>query len=110
MVTFDVRLSNTAGASDEWFAPFPGTDGAVALAMANAILTEGVYDEAFINGWTTSSIDELKQHLAENTPEWAEGVSGVPAADIRRIALEFAAAAPAATAGGSDVVKMKPGA
>ena len=24
MVSFDVRLSNTAGASDEWFAPFPG--------------------------------------------------------------------------------------
>ena len=97
MVTFDVRLSNTAGASDEWFAPFPGTDGAVALAMCNTILTEGVYDESFINGWTTSSIDELKEHLKESTPEWAEKISGVPAADIKRIALEFAAAAPAAT-------------
>ena len=37
MVTFDVRLSNTAGNSDEWFAPFPGTDGAVALAMAHSV-------------------------------------------------------------------------
>jgi anaerobic selenocysteine-containing dehydrogenase len=97
MVTFDVRLSNTAGASDEWFAPFPGTDGAVALAMSNAILTAGACDEKFINTWTTSSVDELKEHLKDNTPEWAEKVSGVPAADIRRIALEFAAAAPAAT-------------
>ncbi len=97
MVTFDVRLSNTAGASDEWFAPFPGTDGAVALAMSNAILTAGAHDETFINTWTTSSVDELKSHLKENTPEWAEKISGVPAADIRRIALEFAAAAPAAT-------------
>ncbi len=97
LVTFDVRLSNTAGASDEWFAPFPGTDGAVALAMCNAILTAGAYDEDFINHWTNSSIAELKQHLAEQTPEWAEKISGVPAADIKRIALEFAAAAPAAT-------------
>ena len=97
MVTFDVRLSNTAGASDEWFAPFPGTDGAVALAMSNAILTAGAHDEAFLNNWTTSSVDELKEHLKDNTPEWAEKISGVPAADIRRIALEFAAAAPAAT-------------
>ena len=32
----------------------------------------------------------LKQHLARYTPEWAEGVSTVPAADIRRIAREFA--------------------
>ena len=97
MVTFDVRLSNTAGASDEWFAPFPGTDGAVALAMCNAILTEGVHDKNFIDRWSTSSITELKEHLAECTPEWAEKISGVPAADIRRIALEFAAAAPKAT-------------
>jgi molybdopterin-containing oxidoreductase family molybdopterin binding subunit len=32
----------------------------------------------------------LKQHLRKYTPEWAEGVSTVPAADIRRIAREFA--------------------
>ncbi len=97
MVTFDVRLSNTAGASDEWFAPFPGTDGAVALAMGHAILKAGLQDNDFITKWTTVSVDELKEHLAEYTPEWAEKVSGVPAADISRIALEFAKAAPAAT-------------
>ena len=97
MVTFDVRLSNTAGASDEWFAPFPGTDGAVALAMSHAILAAGKHDADFLNNWTTCSVDELKAHLADHTPEWAEKVSGIPAADIRRIALEFADAAPAAT-------------
>ena len=97
MVTFDVRLSNTAGNSDEWFAPFPGSDGAVAMAMAHAILAADKHDADFINNWTTVSVDELKSHLKENTPEWAEKVSGIPAADIRRIALEFADAAPQAT-------------
>ena len=97
MVTFDVRLSNTAGNSDEWFAPFPGTDGAVALAMSQAILAAGKHDAEFLDQWTTSSVDELRKHLADSTPEWAEQVSGVPAEDIRRIALEFAEAAPAAT-------------
>lgn len=97
MVTFDVRLSNTAGNSDEWFAPFPGTDGAVALGMCHWILDQNKYDEEFLKTWTNVSIDELKAHLKEHTPEWAEKVSGVPAADIKRIALEFAAAAPAAT-------------
>lgn len=97
MVTFDVRLSNTAGNSDEWFAPFPGTDGAVALAMAQAILAADKHDADFINNWTTCTVDELKDHLKTNTPEWAEKVSGIPAADIRRIALEFAEAAPEAT-------------
>ena len=97
MVTFDVRLSNTAGNSDEWFAPFPGTDGAIALAMGQAILDAGLQSDDFINNWTTVTVDELKEHLAQYTPEWAEVVSGVKAHDIRRIALEFAKAAPAAT-------------
>ncbi len=97
MVTFDVRLSNTAGGSDEWFAPFPGTDGAIALAMCQAILAAGQQDSEFIHQWTNVSVDELRRHLEPHTPEWAERISGVAAADIRRIALEFAAAAPAAT-------------
>jgi anaerobic selenocysteine-containing dehydrogenase len=97
MVTFDVRLSNTAGSSDEWFAPFPGTDGSVALAMSHAIIAAGKQDTEFLNTWTNTGVDKLREHLKDYTPEWAEKISGVPAADIRRIALEFAAAAPQAT-------------
>ena len=97
LVTFDVRLSNTAGASDEWFAPFPGTDGAVALAMSHVILAEGLHDEAFLRDWTNVSVGELREQLEMYTPDWAEGVSGVPADAIRRIAIEFAKAAPACT-------------
>ena len=97
LVTFDVRLSNTAGASDEWFAPFPGTDGAIALAMGHVILAEDLHDAEFIDRWTTVTVDRLRAHLAPYSPEWAEQVSGVPTADIRRIAIEFAKAAPACT-------------
>ena len=97
LVTFDVRLSNTAGGSDEWFAPFPGTDGAIALAMGHAILVENRHDREFLETWTNVSIEELRALYKTYTPEWAERVSGVPATDIRRIALEFAEAAPAAT-------------
>ncbi len=96
-VTFDVRMSNTAGNSDEFFMPAPGTDGAVALAMAHTILSEDLYDAKFFGDWANCSVDELKAELAEFTPEWAEQKSTVPAKDIRRIAREFAAAAPLAT-------------
>ena len=82
-MTFDVRLSNTAGRSDEWFAPYPGTDGAVALAMGHTILTEGLHDADFINTWTNVSVEELTAHMQQYTPEWAESVSGIKAADIR---------------------------
>ena len=97
LVTFDVRLSNTAGGSDEWFAPFPGTDGAVALAMCHTILKENLHDAEFISRWTNVTVDELREHVKPYTADWAEGVSGIPAADIRRIAIEFANAAPACT-------------
>jgi anaerobic selenocysteine-containing dehydrogenase len=96
-VTFDVRMSNTAGNSDEFFMPIPGTDGAVALAMAHTIINEGLVDREFFDRWANCSLEALAEELASFTPEWAEGVSSVPAADIARIAREFAAAAPQAT-------------
>ena len=97
LVTFDVRLSNTAGASDECFFPFPGTDGAIALAMAHTILNEGLHNESFLTQWTNIRIDDLRDHLKSYTPAWAERISGVAATDIKRIAIEFAQAAPACT-------------
>ena len=97
LVTFDVRMSNTAGNSDEFFMPYPGTDGAVALAMAHVMLKEKLYDADFMAQWSNVTPEELAEQLAEYTPEWAERVSTVPAADIARIAREFAAAAPRAT-------------
>ena len=97
LVTFDVRMSNTAGNSDEFFMPSPGTDGAVALAMAHVILAEELEDRAFFEAWVNCSRADLWEQLHTYTPEWAESVSTVPAADIARIAREFAAAAPRAT-------------
>ena len=89
LVTFDVRLSNTAGRSDEWFAPFPGTEGAIALAMAHVIVDSGEYDLQFVRDWVNVSEAQLREFLRDYTPAWAEKVSGIPAADITRIALEF---------------------
>ena len=102
MVTFDVRLSNTAAKSTEWVPIKPGTDIAVVLAMCNVIMDEGLYEaegEEFLRfcrttkdvGATTSrKVKALKDHLAQYTPEWAEGVSDVSADKIREIAREVA--------------------
>ena len=90
LVTFDVRLSNTAGRSDEWIPVFPGTDGAVALAIGHVILREDLQDSDFIETWTNVTVAELKEHYRQFTPEWASKLSGVPAETIERIAREFA--------------------
>lgn len=97
LVTFDVRLSNTAGRSDEWIPVFPGTDGAVALALGHVILRDDLQDSDFINTWTNVTVEELKDHYRQFTPEWASKLSGVPVETIERIAHEFATTKPATT-------------
>jgi anaerobic selenocysteine-containing dehydrogenase len=94
IVTFDVRFTNTAAKSDEWFPVKPGTDAAVVLAMCHVIMKNNLHDAEFIETWTNTSVAELKRHLKEMTPQWAERISGVPAEDIERIALEYGRAKP----------------
>ncbi len=105
LVTFDVRISQTAGKSDEWFPIIPGTDGMVVLAMAHVIANEGLWDREFIERWTNTSPARLLRHLSSCTPKKAESVSGVKASDIKRIAIEFAQAKPASAIGGGGVLK-----
>jgi molybdopterin-containing oxidoreductase family molybdopterin binding subunit len=49
IVTFDPMCNSAGGKATEWIPILPGTDGAVALAMANIILNElGVYDKEYL--------------------------------------------------------------
>lgn len=94
LVTFDVRLSNTAVKSDEWIPIKSGTDGAVALAMCNVIMQTDLYDRDFIEKWTNVTVEQLKDHLKQYTPEWAQTVSSVPAQKIHQLANEYVRAKP----------------
>ena len=109
LVTFDVRLSNTAGRSNEWYLVNPGTDGVIALAMAQHILQQGFQDKEFLTRYTNVLLPKLAEHLAQYTPEQAEKISGVKAADIRRLALEFVQTKPAVTLTGRGVSGHKNG-
>ena len=97
MVVFDPRKSETAAAATEWVQLKPGTDGAVAVAMCYVIVNNELYDKDFVENWTYGFEDLKKRLMGEDdgtarTPEWAEKISGVPAATIERIAKEFASA------------------
>jgi anaerobic selenocysteine-containing dehydrogenase len=103
LVTFDVRLSHTAGNSEEWFPLSPGTDGLVALAMANVIVKANLHHHDFIQRWTNLSPSTLAQYLSQYTPEMAQKISGVHASDIERIAKEFAINRPSVAISGRGV-------
>jgi anaerobic selenocysteine-containing dehydrogenase len=105
----DSRLSNTASLADFWLSPWPGTESAILLAMARVLVTERLYDRAFVERWVNweeylreerpdlpATFDAfhraLEELYAEYTPEFAERESGVAAATIVEVARAIGAA------------------
>ncbi len=95
VVVIDSYASRTAKAGDWHICPKPGTDGALAMALINSIIEQGLVDQDYVDNYTLGYA-ELKERAQDRTPEWAEGITGVPAADIRKLAYELATSQPAA--------------
>jgi thiosulfate reductase/polysulfide reductase chain A len=97
VIYLDPRFTKTAAKASEWLAIKPGTDLAFHLALLNVIIGEHLYNANFVSNYT-DGFDKLESSITGYTPEWAAGITEVPADTIRRIAREFAAAAPYALA------------
>jgi len=97
VVYLDPRYTKTAAKATEWLPIRPGTDLALHLALINVIIGEGLYNQQFVSN-NTSGFDKLAVAMGQYTPEWAAPIAEIPADTIRRIAREFAAAAPYALA------------
>jgi len=94
LVVVDPYLSDTAAKAQEWVSLRPGTDGALALAMAHVIIRDELYDKDFVDNWTVGFSD-YAELVADKTPEWAEEITSVRAATIERLATELATTKPA---------------
>ena len=88
-IVIDPIRHGTAAAADIHLQLYPGTDGALAFAMLNAIRAAGRIDQSFLAahalGW-----EEIDAQLDACTPAWAETVTGVPAGLIEKAALAYA--------------------
>lgn len=73
----------------------PGTDGALALAIAHVMIKEQIYDREFVEGYTWG-FEEYKAYVAEFTPERGEQLTGVPREQIIEAARMYAFVKPAA--------------
>ena len=78
-----------ASFADIWVPVRPGTDAALALGMLNVIINENLIDADFVAKWCYG-YDELKAHVQQYTPAWAEKICGVPAAQITEVARMYA--------------------
>ncbi|HEY6056831.1 MAG TPA: molybdopterin-dependent oxidoreductase, partial [Candidatus Limnocylindrales bacterium] len=103
LVVFDTRLSNTATHADHWLSPWPGSEPAIFLAIANELIASNRYDREFVRRWwnweehlaTAWPDDErtferfearLRDLYVDYTFEFAAAESGVDAATLRAVA------------------------
>jgi anaerobic selenocysteine-containing dehydrogenase len=85
LVVIDPRRTQSAERAELLVQPRPGTDGALALAMAHVLFRDGLVDGAFVERHVLGA-ERYEQSLRGCTPEWAEGVTGVPARYVERLA------------------------
>jgi anaerobic selenocysteine-containing dehydrogenase len=112
----DPRFSSSAAKADNWLPIKPGQDGALAVAIAHILLTEGLWHKEFVGDFTdgvskfivgqeVAEADFAEKHtngvvkwwnleLKDKTAEWAAERTGLDAAKIKEVAIGFGKAAP----------------
>ena len=56
LVVVDPRRAGLAGRAHHWLRVRPGTDGALALALAHVMIEHGWYDDDFVRRWTNAPL------------------------------------------------------
>ncbi|WP_215549584.1 molybdopterin oxidoreductase family protein [Amycolatopsis sp. CA-230715] len=91
LIVVDPRLTPTAEQASVHLAPAPGTDLALALGILHVLVAEGLLDQSYIDSRTTG-FEAMWRIAARWWPERVERVTGVAAADQRRVAAKLASA------------------
>ncbi len=56
LIVIDPRHAGLANKADVWLRPRPGSDGALALGLANIMIERGWYDREFIRDWSNGPL------------------------------------------------------
>jgi anaerobic selenocysteine-containing dehydrogenase len=85
VVVIDPRRTQTAQSSDWHLAPWPGTDGILALGLAHILVAEGLHNEAWLAehtiGWPF-----LRERLAHYPPARVAAETGLREQDVVELA------------------------
>lgn len=109
-IQVDPRRSPTAIKADRWIPIVPGTDGILALGIANTMIREGLYDRDFVERYTFGFddwVDESgRRHrgfkdlvLREYSLLSVSAATGVPVRSVIEIARSLATTKPAVIIG-----------
>ena len=114
LVQVEPRFSVTASKSDQWVPIQPGTDGALALAIAHWIIKQNRYDRHFVDRFTFGFEDWKDAEgrprmgfkalvLKEYSPKRVSFLTGIPEETIVQIAEEFSSHRPSIAISGRGV-------
>jgi formate dehydrogenase major subunit len=93
VVVIDPRLTRTAAHATEYVRIRPGTDIPVLYGMMWHIIKNGWEDKEFIRQ-RVYGFEDARKEMEKWTPEEVERVSGVPGAQLERVAKMFATQRP----------------
>ena len=94
-IFIDPHCNYTAAVMGKWLPIRPGTDCALASAIAHTWMKQDTYDKWYIEN-RTIGFDKFKTHILgedgspEKTPKWAEAITGIPARKIEALAEAWA--------------------
>jgi anaerobic selenocysteine-containing dehydrogenase len=109
VVQIDTRRTEASGHADQVILLRPGSDAALALALAHIIVAEQLHDPEFIERHT-QGFAEFAAHLEAYTPQWAAEITGIAPERIQALAERYATDTPAVIVlGGSSMFKHQHG-
>ncbi len=108
MIVIDPRRIELVDFAELWLPLKPGTNVPLFTAMAYVIVEENLVNHDFIAD-RTEGYTEFLATLEDFTPEYAEGITGVPAEDIRKAARLYANADKAAIYWGMGISQLSHG-
>jgi len=108
LIVADPRITLLAKKATLHMRQRPGSDVALLNAMMHVILEEGLQDKEFIRTRTVG-FEDVEAMVKKYTPQMAEEITGVPAADIIAAARLFAKAERAAILYGMGITQHTTG-
>ena len=91
LIVVDPRRIKMTEFAQQWLRPNLGTDVAWINGMMHVIIKEKLHDAEFVEK-RTEGFEELRQQVEKYTPEFVEGITGIPAESLVAAAKLFAGA------------------
>ncbi len=113
LIAIDPYRSDTALKCHQHIAPLPGTDGALALGIAQVLIAEGRIDADYVARHTLG-FEAYRERVMQYPPDRVASICGLDAAEVVDLARQYATISPAAirlnygmqrTRGGANAVR-----